>query len=77
MVQMIRHVIIRHVNMGIIGVILMIVQEIWRKNKKMMKMKITLTLNLKKDIIESKLQEEFRNRILSEFFIQSNQSGYV
>ena len=33
--------------------------------------------SLKKDRIESKLQEEIRNRLLSKKIIQSNQSGYV
>ena len=31
----------------------------------------------KNDTIESKLQEEVRNRLLYNFFTQSNQSGYV
>ena len=33
--------------------------------------------SLKKDKIESKLQEEIRNRILSKKIIQSNKNGYV
>ena len=38
---------------------------------------ITLTLHLKIYIIDSELQEETRNRLLSKFFIQSNESVYV
>ena len=45
---MTRHVILRHVNMRILEVILMVVQEILTKNIKMKKRKITLTLQLKK-----------------------------
>ena len=54
-----------HVNLDILEVILVIVQEILTKNIKMKKMTITLTLHLKKDTIESKLQEEIRNSLLS------------
>ena len=56
---------IRHVNLGILEVILMVVQEILTKSIKMNKMTITLTLHLKKYRIESKLQEEIRDRLLS------------
>ena len=65
MVLMIRHKILIHVNLRILEVILMVVQKIFVKNIKMKKMTITLTLHIKIDTIESDLQEEVRNRILS------------
>ena len=60
-----RHVILRHVNLRILQVILMVVQDITMMNEKMRKMTIILTLHIKNDIIESKLQDEVRNRLLS------------
>ena len=67
---MIRHVILRHVNLRILEVILIVVQAILTKQIKLRKTTITLTLNLKYIyiyIIESKLQKEVRNRPLSSF----------
>ena len=76
-VLMIRHVIIRHVNLRVVQVLLMVVQEILMINIKVKKMTITLTLHLKNDIIESKLEEDVINRLVSKKITQSNQSGYV
>ena len=47
---MIRHVILRHMNLGILKVVLVVVQEILMKNIKMRNTTITLTLHLEKYI---------------------------
>ena len=68
MVQMIRHVITIHVKLVIFQVILIVVQETLMENIKMKKINITLTLHLKKDNIDSILQEEIRNILLLYIF---------
>ena len=58
MVKMIRHVILRHVNLGILEAILMVVQEnIDEEHKNEEDDDYIDSPSKKKDIIESKLQE--------------------
>ena len=77
-VLMKRHVIIRHVNMMLLQVILMIVQEIFMMNIKMKKMTITLTLHLKKMI---QLNRNYKKKSEIGYYpkkiTQSNQIGYA
>ena len=68
---MIRHVVIRNVNLRILEVILIVLQEIFTENIKISNMTIKLTLHLKKRI---ELNRNYKNKSEMGYYPKNNRS---